>query len=84
MNISLNSHFDNLVNSLVESGQYNSASEVIRHALRLLEQENEAREIKLQYFRTEIKKGIESGDAGTWDKEDFLKRAQSKVENEEG
>jgi antitoxin ParD1/3/4 len=38
MNISLNPHFEELVKGKVESGLYNSVSEVMREALRLLEE----------------------------------------------
>ena len=39
--ILLGSHFDNFINREIASGRYNSASEVIRSALRLLETEEE-------------------------------------------
>lgn len=37
--ISLGNHFDKFINEEVKSGRYSSVSEVIRSALRLLEQE---------------------------------------------
>ncbi len=37
--ISLGPHFESFINEEVKSGRYSSASEVIRSALRLLEQE---------------------------------------------
>lgn len=39
--ILLGSHFDNFISSVISSGRYNSASEVIRSALRLLENEEQ-------------------------------------------
>ncbi|MFT4598962.1 MAG: antitoxin ParD1/3/4 [Bacteroidia bacterium] len=76
MNVSLNPHYDSLIDELVSSGQYNSASEVIRCGLRLLEQQNKEQELKTAYYKQEIQKGLDSGDAGCWDKDDFLKKAK--------
>lgn len=44
--ISLGKHFENFIKEEVNSGKYNSVSEVIRSALRLLERE-EKKEIEL-------------------------------------
>ena len=63
MNISLTPHFDALVKDKVESGLYNSASEVVRDALRLLEERDQLRALRLEEVRREIQKGIDSGDA---------------------
>jgi antitoxin ParD1/3/4 len=76
MNVSLNPHYDSLIDELVSSGQYNSASEVIRSGLRLLEQQNKEQELKTAYYKQEIQKGLDSGDAGSWDKDDFLKKVK--------
>lgn len=38
MNVSLTPHFEEMVRRKVESGRYGSASEVVREALRLLEE----------------------------------------------
>ena len=61
MNISLNPHFEELVKGKVESGLYNSASEVMREALRLLEERDRLRDLRLEELRREIQKGINSG-----------------------
>ncbi len=52
MNVSLNPHYDSLIDELVSSGQYNSASEVIRSGLRLLEQQNKEQELKNSILQT--------------------------------
>lgn len=62
MNISLNPHFEELIKNKVESGLYNSVSEVIREALRLLEERDQLRELRLEELRREIQKGIDSGE----------------------
>ena len=63
MNISLNPHFEELVKGKVESGLYHTASEVMREALRLLEERDQLRDLKLEKLRSEIQKGINSGEA---------------------
>jgi antitoxin ParD1/3/4 len=47
MNVSLTPHLEKLVSQKVASGLYNSASEVIREALRLLEEQDRMRQLKL-------------------------------------
>jgi antitoxin ParD1/3/4 len=63
MNISLNPHFEELVKGKVQSGLYNSISEVMREALRLLEERDQLRDLRLEELRSEIQKGINSGEA---------------------
>ena len=41
MNVSLTPELETLVNEKVKSGDYNSASEVVREALRLLKEQDE-------------------------------------------
>lgn len=64
MNISLSPELEAIVNDKVKSGQYNSASEVIREGIRLLQQHDEMREKKLEALRIEIQKGIDDLEAG--------------------
>ena len=63
MNISLNPHFEELVKGKVQSGLYNSVSEVMREALRLLEERDQLRDLRLEELRSEIQKGINSSKA---------------------
>ena len=64
MNVSLTPELEQIVSLKVESGLYNSASEVVREGLRLLQQRDELREMKLEALSTEIQKGIDDLEAG--------------------
>ncbi|MBX3289542.1 MAG: type II toxin-antitoxin system ParD family antitoxin [Acidobacteria bacterium] len=59
MNISLTPELEKLVNDKVESGLYNSASEVVREGLRLLRDHDELRRIRQEELRKEVRLGIE-------------------------
>ncbi len=54
-------HFEQFIKQQVEGGRYASASEVVRDALRLLEEEQQRREATLEALRTEVRKGLASG-----------------------
>ena len=69
----LGEHYEAFVRGLVDSGRYASASEVLRDGLRLLEEQEQLYQIRLEALRKEIQKGLDSGDAGPWDVEEFLK-----------
>jgi antitoxin ParD1/3/4 len=62
MNISLTPQLEKLVKNKVESGLYSSASEVMREALRLLEERDRRHTLRVEELRTEIKKGLDSGE----------------------
>jgi antitoxin ParD1/3/4 len=64
MNVSLTPELELLVHEKVKSGRYLSASEVVREALRLLEERDRIRETRLLALRSEIAVGIEQGDKG--------------------
>ena len=57
MNVSLTPELERFTRSLVESGRYRSASEVVRDSLRLLED----REAKTAELRRLIQEGLDSG-----------------------
>ena len=55
-------HFEKFIRKQVESGRYASASEIVRDALRLLEEREQMREIEFEEYRQKIRDGIESGE----------------------
>lgn len=59
MNVSLTPELENLVNEKVKSGLYNSASEVIRESLRLLQEQDMLKQIRRDEMRRKIMLGIE-------------------------
>ncbi len=61
MNISLTPQLEELVKRKVASGLYSSASEVMREALRLLEERDRLHAMRLEELRAEIKQGLDSG-----------------------
>lgn len=64
MNVSLSKDFVDFVNREVSSGEYGSASEVVREALRLLRREKAAQQEKLAILRREVAVGLEDVRAG--------------------
>tara|TARA_R110001592_G_scaffold362628_1_gene677406 strand:- start:8127 stop:8393 length:267 start_codon:yes stop_codon:yes gene_type:complete len=62
MNVSLTPELEQLVKQKVAAGMYNSASEVMREALRLLEERDELRKLKLKALRQDIQQGIDDLD----------------------
>ena len=59
MNVSLTPELENLINEKVKSGLYNSASEVIRESLRLLQEQDMLKKIRRDELRREIMLGVE-------------------------
>lgn len=59
MNVSLTPEFDRFIASKVDPGEYATASEVIRDALRMLKAAEEARQAKLEAVRKEIREGLQ-------------------------
>ena len=64
MNVSLTPELEQLVARKVESGLYQSASEVIREGLRLLDDQDRLREIQLDEVRKKIQIGLTQLDRG--------------------
>ncbi len=64
MNVSLTPELEQFVQTKVESGRYNSASEVVREALRLLEDHEQARTAQLAQFNQELGQRLASLDSG--------------------
>ena len=59
MNVSLTPELERLVNQKVSSGLYNSASEVIRAGLRLLEEQDAFKRAQLDNLRRDVQVGFD-------------------------
>jgi len=64
MNVSLTPELEKFVSAKVETGRYNSASEVVREALRLLEEYDQARAAQLAEFNEELSRRLQALDRG--------------------
>jgi antitoxin ParD1/3/4 len=64
MNVSLTSELEEFVNRKVASGMYQTASEVVREALRLLREHDQLHQSKLDELRREIAIGVEQAEQG--------------------
>jgi antitoxin ParD1/3/4 len=81
MNIHLTEHFEKFIETRLKSGHYGSASEVVRDALRLLEEREQIKALKLKVLKEEIQKGLDSGDPSPFDPEAIKKKARSRQAN---
>jgi antitoxin ParD1/3/4 len=64
MNVSLTPELEKFVSSKVKSGRYNSASEAVREALRLLEEHESARAVQLAEFNEQLGRRLAGLDRG--------------------
>ena len=70
MNVNLTPQLEELVRSKVASGMYTSASEVVREALRLMDEQDRLRAAKLDQLRVDIRQGLNSGPSKAWGAEE--------------
>ena len=70
---SIGEHFSSFIAAQVDQGRYSNASDVVRAALRLLEE----RETKLAALRNALVEGEESGPSTPFDFEAFIARKRS-------
>jgi antitoxin ParD1/3/4 len=78
LNVNLTPRLEDMVRKKVSSGLYSSASEVIREALRLMEERDRVREVKLEHLRQEIRNGLSSGEPIAWDPEEIRREGRAK------
>ena len=57
-NVVLSDHQHELVETLVQSGRYQNASEVLREGLRLIEERERIGEAKLKALKQAVERGI--------------------------
>ena len=79
LNINLTPQLEKLVRQKVDSGRYNSASEVVREALRLMEKQNELHALQLERLRSDIRQGLESGPAHPWSAAEMKRQGRKRL-----
>lgn len=65
--VALSDHFKTFIRDQVQSGRFNNVSEVVRAGLRLLEEQEERKQLELEALRAEIAAGRASGPAKSAD-----------------
>ncbi len=78
MNVNLTPQLEELVRAKVSSGLYSSASEVVREALRLMNEQDRLRQVKLEELRREVHRGLDSGTSEPWDAESTKRQARAR------
>lgn len=78
MNVNLTPQLADMVKKKVASGLYNSASEVVREALRLMEEQDRMRAAKLAQLWQDIRDGLNSGEPTPWDPEEIKREGRKK------
>ena len=76
--ILLGDYFDKFINSQLQTGRFSSASEIVRAALRLFEQEENKRNELIE----ELKAGEKSGFVKNFDSKQFLEDLHKKHMND--
>ena len=72
MNVSLPADLADFVEGEVASGEYGTASEVVREALRALRRDKAAREAKLAVLRREVGVGVVQAREGRFSKRSIM------------
>ncbi|MCW5891360.1 MAG: type II toxin-antitoxin system ParD family antitoxin [bacterium] len=81
MNVSLTKELEQLVNDKVKSGLYLSASEVVREALRLLDERDRLKSLRIEELRRDIQEGLNSGPSAAFDAADLKRRVRNRVKS---
>ena len=78
MNVNLTPQLEELVRAKVASGLYTSASEVVRGALRLMNEQDRLRAAKLEQLRDDIRQGLNSGPSKAWNAEETKREGRAR------
>lgn len=76
--LTLGEHWETFIKNEVASGRYGSASEVVRDALRTLEE----RKSKLEILRAHLKKGAEEAERGEFVEDYSIEKILSELDQE--
>lgn len=78
MNVNLTPQLEELVRAKVASGMYSSASEVVREALRLMDEQDRLRAVKLEQLREDVRQGLASGASQPWNAAEIKSQARAR------
>ena len=79
MNVNLGPTFDDFVAALLQTGLYQSQSEIVREGLRLLMEREQLKQLRLDELRREIAIGSAQADAGQFvDGKEAFRRIRAK------
>lgn len=78
MNVNLTPQIEEMVRRKVASGLYTSASEVVREALRLMDEKDRVRAVKLEQLRQDLRDGLDSGEPTPWDPEEIKREGRKR------
>lgn len=78
MNVNLTPQLEELVRAKVASGLYTSASEVVREALRLMDEQDRLRAAKLEQLRGDVRQGLRSGPSTAWNAEEVKREGRAR------
>ena len=81
MNVSLTAELEQFIERKLREGKYQTASEVVREALRLLADRDERRSLELQRLRNDIRLGLQDIQEGRVEDLD-VKRLKSDARKE--
>jgi antitoxin ParD1/3/4 len=82
MNVSLGADLEEVIRQKVAGGRYNSASEVVREAIRLPEAYDKVRDRALESLRRDVEAGWEDAEAGRiseFDPADIKRRGRERL-----
>lgn len=84
INVNLTPQLEDLVRAKVCPGMYTSESDVVREALRLMQEQDQLREAKLDELRRYIHCGLESGQSEDWNDTDVKAAARARRKSTTG
>ncbi|WP_375449514.1 type II toxin-antitoxin system ParD family antitoxin [uncultured Devosia sp.] len=83
MNINLTDEFARFVSGEIAAGEYASASEMVRDALRLMRRDRELDAYKLQMLKQHIDLGLSQGDNGDYSDRTVMQIATSILDEDD-
>jgi antitoxin ParD1/3/4 len=78
LNVNLTPQLEEMIKRKVGSGLYGSASEVVREALRLMDQRDQVQSAKLERLRLDISEAFESGDSTVWNVDEIKQEGRNR------